>query len=387
MFGSAALDVAIGLSLIYLLFSTICSAVSEILEGFTKNRAKDLERGIRELLCSGDSAATVDHFYNHPLINSLYQGSFVSAAKKKWWHVGVSLPSYIPSRSFALAVMDLVLPGTAAGSSGASGALQSPSAPSTPTVVVNAAAPTPVVSALGSAAAAAAPAPAVAPSPIAQLRAAILSSTFLNDQTRRALVALIDAAGDDVAQARQNIEEWYNTAMDRVSGWYKRRTQMILFGLALIIAGSINVDTIGLVNSLSTDKMLRDSLAAAAQEYTKQAAATPPQVAPTAPANPANSGAGNSASPCADPECRAEQATQQMKALGLPIGWSGDSIAKNPRGYPDDLGGWLLKIVGWLLTAFAVSLGSPFWFDLLNKFVAVRSTVKPPANSPQPGSN
>ena len=42
-----------------------------------------------------------------------------------------------------------------------------------------------------------------------------------------------------------------------------------------------------------------------------------------------------------------------------------------------DLGIWLERVLGWLLTGCAVSLGAPFWFDLLNKFVVVRSTVKP----------
>jgi hypothetical protein len=30
----------------------------------------------------------------------------------------------------------------------------------------------------------------------------------------------------------------------------------------------------------------------------------------------------------------------------------------------------------------AISLGAPFWFDLLNKFIVVRSTVKPQEKSP-----
>lgn len=41
---------------------------------------------------------------------------------------------------------------------------------------------------------------------------------------------------------------------------------------------------------------------------------------------------------------------------------------------------WLLlcskRLIGFLLTAFAVSLGAPFWFDLLNKFVNIRGAVK-----------
>ena len=28
---------------------------------------------------------------------------------------------------------------------------------------------------------------------------------------------------------QKSIEDWYNSTMDRVSGWYKRRTQMIIF--------------------------------------------------------------------------------------------------------------------------------------------------------------
>ena len=37
--------------------------------------------------------------------------------------------------------------------------------------------------------------------------------------------------------------------------------------------------------------------------------------------------------------------------------------------------------IGWLLTAFAISLGAPFWFDLLNKFISARSTGKKPVDN------
>ncbi len=43
-------------------------------------------------------------------------------------------------------------------------------------------------------------------------------------------------------------------------------------------------------------------------------------------------------------------------------------------------------IAGWAITAFAVSLGAPFWFDILNKFMVVRSTVKPAEKSPPEAS-
>jgi hypothetical protein len=43
-------------------------------------------------------------------------------------------------------------------------------------------------------------------------------------------------------------------------------------------------------------------------------------------------------------------------------------------------------LLGWAITAFAISLGAPFWFDLLNKFMVIRSTVKPFEKSQPEGS-
>jgi hypothetical protein len=43
----------------------------------------------------------------------------------------------------------------------------------------------------------------------------------------------------------------------------------------------------------------------------------------------------------------------------------------------------LLSLIGWSITALALSLGAPFWFDLLNKFIVVRATVKPKEKSPE----
>jgi hypothetical protein len=66
----------------------------------------------------------------------------------------------------------------------------------------------------------------------------------------------------------------------------------------------------------------------------------------------------------------------------LPIGWTGwDANVDDPRRMPDTVMAWVLKIVGVLLTAFAVSQGAPFWFDLLNKVMVIRSTVKPKEKS------
>ena len=40
-------------------------------------------------------------------------------------------------------------------------------------------------------------------------------------------------------------------------------------------------------------------------------------------------------------------------------------------------------VLGWLVTALAVMLGAPFWFDVLNRIMVIRSTVKPHEKSPE----
>jgi len=42
-------------------------------------------------------------------------------------------------------------------------------------------------------------------------------------------------------------------------------------------------------------------------------------------------------------------------------------------------------IGGWVMTALAVTLGAPFWFDVLSKLMIVRSTIKPKDGSPSNG--
>ncbi|MCW2525306.1 MAG: hypothetical protein JWM76_166, partial [Pseudonocardiales bacterium] len=45
--------------------------------------------------------------------------------------------------------------------------------------------------------------------------------------------------------------------------------------------------------------------------------------------------------------------------------------------------GWdvILKIVGWLVTAFAVSFGAPFWFEALSKLGNLRNTGTKPGST------
>jgi hypothetical protein len=143
--------------------------------------------------------------------------------------------------------MDIVLPAklttpNAPSKSGASGATGSPSTP----------ARSPASSS------------GTTPSPLQPLREAI--GSIQNPKVEQALMTLVDAAGDDISKVRENIEAWFDSAMDRVSGWYKRRAQWISLALGLGMAILFNADTITIGSSLSSDASMRNALVAAAQE-------------------------------------------------------------------------------------------------------------------------
>jgi hypothetical protein len=81
MFNSSVIDVAIGLVFVFLLLSLIASSAKEGLESFFKRRAKDLEKGIKELIGS-DGDKFIGSLYDHGLINSLFTGSYATAKKR-----------------------------------------------------------------------------------------------------------------------------------------------------------------------------------------------------------------------------------------------------------------------------------------------------------------
>jgi hypothetical protein len=368
MFGSDVLDIVVGMVFIFLLLSLICSALQEFIETLVKKRAKDLERGIRELIGDPDNSTDfIEKIYNHALVNSLYRGRY-SADKKS------CLPSYIPSANFAIAVMDLIRNPPAEG---------------------------------------------------IKLPANIKGAYAIFEQR---------AAGD-AARLQASLEEWFNTGMDRVSGWYKRRAQWILVALGLLIAVAINADTISIAQRLSNDSSLRKELVAMAEAKANQQLATAnnAQISanpagtgsnPTtagqnaaAPAQAVNGGAAGTSpagtdqpaattatapaavstpAPAAAPLTIApsvsaplpggsvqqiQQYTAQLDQIGLPIGWHAPQSATSKQ-----LVEYAIKAapgevkkhgIGWILTAIAISMGAPFWFDLLDKIISVRTALKP----------
>jgi hypothetical protein len=312
--GLTMIDVAIGLIVVYVLMSLLCSSFNEGLESFMKVRSRMLERGIREMLNDNGGHLTED-LYNHPLVNGLFQGKYDKNLVRPGnaLYTGTNLPSYIPATNFALAILDMVVPSSATQQSGATGVLNDAGA-------------------------------GASRADIAQtLRQA--AANFPVPYINKNLTVLIDASGNDLVMIRKGIEGWFDSSMDRVSGWYKRRTQILLFSIGLLLAGSLNVDTVHIVNRLLSDPAYRSSLVATAQEFAED-----------------------------KDMAHVKENNQKLQDLGVPVGWGKDERPTEPWG-------WLIKIAGILATALATTMGAPFWFDVLNRFVVIRSTIKPAEKS------
>lgn len=153
--------------------------------------------------------------------------------------------------------------------------------------------------------------------------------------------------------------------MDRLEGLYKRWAQTILFVVGLTLAVVSNASAYGVATQMWSDPVTRAAVTEAAAGV----------AAGEAPAGP-------------DTLREVAEEVDQLDETGLPVGWEGaDSVWSAIDSIPDQPGGWLGSLLGWLATAFLVMLGAPFWFDLLTKLVALRGTgSRPPKAGDDPGS-
>jgi hypothetical protein len=302
MFGSQILDIGIGLIFVYLLLGLIFSVLNEWIARIFALRSGNLEDGIRNLLSgkSSEGRELADIFYEHPLVKGL--------SRQEWFDklLGrLGRPSYIPSRTFALALLDILAPAAVAG-----------------------------------------------PKAFEDVRKAV--AELPDSDVKKVLLFHLDESGGKLEMARANVEQWFNDSMDRVSGWYKRRLQLITLTVALVASVWLNADTFAIATGLYRDATLRASVVAAAQETVKQ---------------PLPGGAQPSLT-------KIEQIQGELQQIRLPMGWA------DPSQIPHNPWEWICKILGWLFTAFAASLGAPFWFDVLSRFVDLRSDGKRPEKKP-----
>jgi hypothetical protein len=328
---TALLDVAIGLILLYLILSLVASAVNEALAGLFQRRGAFLAKGIQNLL--GDVMA--GRFFRHPLVQALGRGT------KK--------PSYVSAQVFSRALLDLVggLPAPAAGAApgGGSGA------------------GAPGLASFRSGYLVASRDPQVAAIQATLEGLVGLPPADLQASGGQAVLGLGQALGalaresSDLADLEGKVESWYDEAMDRVSGWYKRRTSIIVFAIGVVLVGALNADTINVARILWAHPEVQAAAVAQAEKTVQSPAGT------TATPSPAD----------------AASAVAGLAQLQVPLGWLSPAVPADPRDVPGDAAGWLVKIAGLFLTGIAITFGAPFWFGLLKGFVGLSGP--PPASS------
>jgi hypothetical protein len=318
------LDVVIALVFLYLLFAVTCTAINEAIASAFNRRGKMLRQAVEHLL--GD-AALATAVYQHPLVASLGQPARPRALASS------SLPSYIPSNRFATALTDHL---TGAGT------------------VNDAAAVEKGISSLPPAAS-------------------------------RQLRALLDLSNGNPQDFHARVGEWYEQTMDRVSGWYKRSVSRQTYVMAIIFVIVFNLDSVQLFNRLWSDSAFRE---AAVDQARARIAATGTAEVPVMEYT-----GGDNPTAGTPVQTGSVSLTDSEKQLLTSLrGWDDDRMRlRSAHVVEGQTVGvtlrWLFGVaaghaIGWIVTIFAISLGAPFWFDLLNRFMNLRNAGRAPDEAP-----
>ena len=167
---------------------------------------------------------------------------------------------------------------------------------------------------------------------------------------KRILEVFVDNAPSVQEGLKKRVAEWFDEGMTRVSGWYKRRVKLWLVIIAAFVTLMTNASTVHVARELWNNDALRAEIAQQALEVADEGTDT-----------------------------IENDSLEQLKSF--PIGWRTESDGSIM--WPDGWLSWIATLIGWLITVAAVSLGAPFWFDLLGKVANLRGSG---GKSPRPAS-
>ena len=146
---------------------------------------------------------------------------------------------------------------------------------------------------------------------------------------------LIDSGENAANTLKDRLADWFDEGTTRVSGWYKRKAKVFIFVIAAIVTLGTNASSIHIAEELWRNDALRTQIAAQAEVASAEGGV--PRL----------------------------DASNLERLEAFPIGWSEPPVSRVD---------WLKSVFGWLMTTAAVSLGAPFWFDLLGKVANLRGS-------------
>jgi hypothetical protein len=321
MFGSQALETAIGLAVMFFVLATAASVVTESISRMFRKRAKDLKRCVLEMLtkpapddretrraAQTTRLAEAKPFFDMFKATSIWQAAEAASGRTLLLRRKVG-NSYLSARSFADAVHEAL------------------TAPTDPT-------------------------DSAKETTVADLKAMLETVPSL----KKRLTVLTTEAKRGMLEVKAGLETWFDETMGRAEGAYKRWAAVVLFLVGLFLAVAGNASTTDVARDLWQNSATRNAVAEAATNVGDE----PGDIQSVA------------------------DATEQLSALHLPVGWdvagTDDAKPDNPVDFFADSTAEvvIVTILGWLLTALLVMLGGPFWFDLLTRLVALRSSGKKP---------
>jgi hypothetical protein len=320
MFGSTILDVAAGIIFGFLAISLFTSAAVEAINSVLNVRVKNLRTGVMALVNDPNFTGLAKELYAHALVSPLGPGA---ADPLK------NAPAYIDKTQFAEALLDIT--------------------------GLSAATP-----------AAAAQAPAVQAAAELKTRIDALNTQVANiadPQIKQLLQGMVTRCGGDSDRLKNDLANWFDNGMDRLSGRFKRRTQWMTFLIALVTAFVVNLDTIRVATLLWEQPALAQRL-----KFTSIKSSDP--------------------TTSEEAIARGEEviaAINKMAQDGFPVGW--------PPGHffdiQDEKGKWQAfwvaspsvsyrPLIGWFITAVAALFGAPFWFDMLQSVIRLKGAGPSP---------
>lgn len=339
------LTVVLGVVFILLLLSLLASTIMEFVSSIFGLRGKNLQKALRNLLegyKSGEGAVVDKDIYNSFVKNPLYrQLSFRYGSDSS----KTSPPSYVSSKSFQSILFDILLGNE---------------------IVED-----------------------------QKLEELILQkiNELENEDLKKVLRQLWRDADGNIDVFKKKVEEWYNSVMERATGWYKRSTQYILVGVGFTIAVVLNADTLAIYERLENNPEVAERIAAIAENIATKDTITAnialDAIDEVEGVDTSSSNIVIDTLVIEDTDTQEDKQAKEdynLKARELTSMVSQINTYRSPLGM-----GWknvnlhamqpldiATKILGWLVTALAISLGAPFWFDILKKIVNLRGAGKKP---------
>lgn len=337
----AALDILLALSLIYLVFALAVTSLNESIAALLSSRARWLRRGIASLLSADPKKldeGAADKVLDSPFVTFLGTPGWFKTFR----------PSYIPAWTLMQGVLS-----TAEGYRDDAFAK------------------------------------------VADIRA-LAQKLPARSPIRSVLIDLCARAGDDLSTFREQLDAWFETFEEQLTAWYRQKTHYVLVGLSLAVAVAMNVDTLDIIRQFSADPKVLKAIVEQAEsaakadnstayiDSTKRDEARKALEAARAAVQAADTAEQKKAAIDAETAKRAALAEAQhaldqriadkadaLLAGGLKLGWQPGQF-RRWLGSLDGPEGWN-KLFGLLISAFALSLGAPFWFNVLKSVASVRS--------------